>query len=210
MKVSQSILTLFEHKAVVKITEDRKLCDDELNRGIFYIKKGAIKIFKKVDKKDYILWIGLEGDVIGLDQVLLDELDDKTYLALKHSEIIFVPLQEIKSEIDVNKKLFSDLLHSMSDFSDQLEQRIVNINQKSVITNFAALLFNLSKLKVNEIVPKIITTKDIANLIGTSTNYVYKTIQKMEDKSIISFKERRLKIINRELLRKLATEGAPD
>ncbi|MBP9082318.1 MAG: Crp/Fnr family transcriptional regulator [Bacteroidia bacterium] len=210
MKVSQSILTLFEHRAVVKITEDRKLCDDELNRGIFYIKKGAIKIFKKVDKKDYILWIGLEGDVIGLDQVLLDELDDKTYLALKHSEIIFVPLQEIKSEIDVNKKLFSDLLHSMSDFSDQLEQRIVNINQKSVITNFAALLFNLSKLKVNEIVPKIITTKDIANLIGTSTNYVYKTIQKMEDKSIISFKERRLKIINRELLRKLATEGAPD
>ncbi|MBK7310177.1 MAG: Crp/Fnr family transcriptional regulator [Sphingobacteriaceae bacterium] len=195
---------------MVKITEDRKLCDDELNRGIFYIKKGAIKIFKKVDKKDYILWIGLEGDVIGLDQVLLDELDDKTYLALKHSEIIFVPLQEIKSEIDVNKKLFSDLLHSMSDFSDQLEQRIVNINQKSVITNFAALLFNLSKLKVNEIVPKIITTKDIANLIGTSTNYVYKTIQKMEDKSIISFKERRLKIINRELLRKLATEGAPD
>ncbi|MBK7816133.1 MAG: winged helix-turn-helix domain-containing protein [Sphingobacteriaceae bacterium] len=47
-------------------------------------------------------------------------------------------------------------------------------------------------------------------MIGTSTNYVYKTIQKMEDKSIISFKERRLKIINRELLRKLATEGAPD
>ncbi|MBK7816132.1 MAG: hypothetical protein IPJ60_00420 [Sphingobacteriaceae bacterium] len=125
---------------MVKITEDRKLCDDELNRGIFYIKKGAIKIFKKVDKKDYILWIGLEGDVIGLDQVLLDELDDKTYLALKHSEIIFVPLQEIKSEIDVNKKLFSDLLHSMSDFSDQLEQRIVNINQQSVITNFSALL----------------------------------------------------------------------
>lgn len=211
MRISNSILSLFNGHDPVKINEDEELSTGgKFIKGIYLIKKGAVKIFKRSGSGDFILWIGFEGDVIGLEQLLTDELNDKVYLALKNSEIVFIPLNDVKQEMTKNKQLFSDVLHYMSDFSNELEQRIVNINQRSVLTNFSALLLNLSKLKVTEIVPKIISTKDIAHLIGTTTNYVYKTIQKLENKSIITFKERRLRIINRELLRKMATENSAD
>lgn len=209
MKISNRIISLFNGHESVSINENEELSTGrKFTKGIYLIKKGAVKIFKKSGNEDFILWIGFEGDVIGLEQLLTDELNDKVYLALKYSELVFIPLEDVKREMAQNKQLFSDVLHYMSDFSNELEQRIVNINQRSVLTNFAALLFNLSKLKVNEIVPKVISTRDIANLIGTTTNYVYKTIQKLENKSIISFKERRLKIINHELLRKMASENS--
>lgn len=211
MKISESIINLFNHRPVIKINEHTQLSpSSEFADGIYYIRKGAVKIFKTTGSEDFILWIGFEGDVIGLDQVFNEDKCDKTYLALKDSELIFVPIKDVRTEIEHNKVLLSDILHYISDFSNQLEERILNLNQRSVISNFAALLLNLSKLKVADIVPSIITTNDIANLIGTTTNYVYKTIQKLENKSIISFKERKLRIINKELLRKLATEGAHD
>ncbi|MBK9282987.1 MAG: Crp/Fnr family transcriptional regulator [Sphingobacteriaceae bacterium] len=207
MRVSKNILKLFENHPVNKIDENNLLtCTHDSKDNVYLIKKGAIKIFKHAGSIDFIFAIGFEGEIIGLEQVILEEVSDKSYVALKNSEIVCIPVSELKNEILKNEELLPDILHYVSDFSDQLEHRIVNLNQKSVINNFATLLYSLSKLKVNEIVPHIISTKDIASLIGTTTNYVYKTIQKLEDKSIITFKDRKLRIINKELLKKLALE----
>jgi CRP-like cAMP-binding protein len=58
-------------------------------------------------------------------------------------------------------------------------------------------------MKLKNIVPDVLSTQDVADLIGTTPNYVYKIIQKFEDKLLISFKNRKLNVINRELLRKI-------
>jgi len=163
-------------------------------------------VFKQNSNQNFIIWIEPEGGIIGIDQ-LFNEGTDKLFYAIKGSEIKALPVKQAKLLLKTNPELTLDTLQCISEMTDRMELNIMNITQRSIICNFANLLLKMSSLNITEIVPSIITTKDVANMVGTTTNYVYKTIQKLENNSIISFKDRKLRITNKELLRQLATEG---
>jgi len=204
MAVSKSIQNYFKSQKLVKVAKNTVLSDKrEFAKGVFMIKKGAVKIFNNTGKNDFILWIGLDGDLIGVDAAFSKEKSNNSYLCIQNSELYFVPFQEFIDELNKNKNLLAEIMHYLSGKSDELEKRILNINRKSVTANFAELLLSFNHKNVPNLIPFVITTGDVANLIGTTKNYIYKTIQRMEDKGIISFKDRKLQIINKELLRQL-------
>ena len=209
MAVSEEILKLFENSEVIQIKETMELSDfSGFNSGVYYIRKGAVKTFKRCGKESFILNIHFAGEIIGLESAFSVSDSDKYHVALKNTELGFVPVDELTMSASRNKKLFSEVLHYISEKSDKLELRILNITSKSVTNNLAELLLLLSKLNISNIIPGVMTTSDIANLVGTTTSYVYKTIQKLENKSIVSFKERKLRIVNMELLKRLANANA--
>lgn len=207
MAIKNKILQLFDNSEVMKFQKNTLLNNPvgELE-NIYYIKKGAIKVFKKNPNENFIIWIEPEGGILGVDQ-LFNGGTDKLYYAVKGSEIKSVSVKDAKSILKKNPSLTFDTLQCISEMADRMELNIMNITQRSIICNFANLLLDLSSLKISEIVPSVVTTKDVANIVGTTTNYVYKTIQKLENHSIISFKDRKLRITNKELLRQLAIDG---
>lgn len=204
MNESKNINNLFKNQKIIKVSKNTVISDKrEYAKGVFLIKKGGIKIFNNSGKNDFILWIGFEGDLIGVDAAFSKEKTHNSYISIQNTELYFLPNQEFIDALSKNKELLADVMHYLSKKSDELETRILNINRKSVTANFAELILSLNHKNLPNLIPFVITTADIANLIGTTKNYVYKTIQRLEDKSIISFKDRKLQIINKELLRKL-------
>lgn len=204
MNDSKNINNLFKNQKVIKVAKNTVISDKrEYAKGVFLIKKGGVKIFNNSGKSDFILWVGFEGDLIGVDAAFSKEKTNNSYVSIQNTELYFLSNQEFIDALSKNKELLTDVMHYLSKKSDELETRILNINRKSVTANFAELILSLNHKNLPNLIPFVITTADIANLIGTTKNYVYKTIQRLEDKSIISFKDRKLQIINKELLRKL-------
>lgn len=207
VEANKRIIQLFDNCEVMKFHKNTLLNTPGSGaESLYYIKKGAIKVFKQNSSENFIIWIEPEGGIIGIDQ-LFNEGTDKLFYAVKGSEIKALPVKDAKALLKTNPELTLDTLQCISEMADRMELNIMNITQKSIICNFANLLLKLSSLKTTEIVPSVITTKDVANMVGTTTNYVYKTIQKLENNSIISFKDRKLRITNKELLKQLASEG---
>lgn len=204
MKENKNIYQLFKNQKLIKLQKNTNISEKrELANGIFFIKKGAVKIFNTARNNQFILWIGFDGDLIGVDAAFSKEKGNHIYQTIQNTELYFMPYNEFLDAISKNQNLLVEVMSYLSQKSDELEARILNINRKSVTANFAELLLSMNVKNIPNLIPFVITTNDIANLIGTTKNYVYKTIQRLEDKGIISFKDRKLQIINKELLKQL-------
>ena len=60
MAVSKSIQNYFKSQKLVKVAKNTVLSDKrEFAKGVFMIKKGAVKIFNNTGKNDLNLWIDL-------------------------------------------------------------------------------------------------------------------------------------------------------
>lgn len=208
METNQRILQLFDKSETVKLSEHTLLNKSHGKpESIYLVKKGAIKVFKKKQGELFILSIGFEGDIIGLEQLFNDDSNDKYYYAIPGTEIKQIPIAPLQKILKTNSQLNMEILQCISEMTDQVEVNLMNVTQRSVTCNMANLLLQLNSIKCNGIIPCVVTTKDLANLIGTTINYVYKTLQNLESKKIISFKDRRLRIINNELLKQLASNN---
>lgn len=199
---------MFDKSETVKLSEHTLLNKSHGKpESIYLVKKGAIKVFKKKQGELFILSIGFEGDIIGLEQLFNDDSNDKYYYAIPGTEIKQIPIAPLQKILKTNSQLNMEILQCISEMTDQVEVNLMNVTQRSVTCNMANLLLQLNSIKCNGIIPCVVTTKDLANLIGTTINYVYKTLQNLESKKIISFKDRRLRIINNELLKQLASNN---
>jgi CRP-like cAMP-binding protein len=203
-----NLLKLFERGEIIHFKRQSILNEGglEYRKGIYLINKGAVKIFNARMENNFFLSVAMEGEIIGLDTLYSKNTNAKVYQTIKNTELVFCSLATLEKELQKNPELHFDILQYLSHRSDQLELRIFNMQHKSVTENFADLLLSLNKPNLPNIVPYIISTSDIANMIGTTKNYVYKTIQKLENRSAISFKDRKLRIVNKALLKKISTE----
>jgi len=205
---SQRIAHLFDQSETIKLSEHTLLNSSHGKaENIYLIKKGAIKVFKKKQGELFILSIGFEGDVIGLEQLFNDSVNDKYYYAIPGTEIKQLSIAPLQNTLKTNSQINMEVLQYISEMTDQVEVNLMNVTQRSVTCNMANLLLKLNSIKCNGIIPCVVTTKDLANLIGTTINYVYKTLQNLESKKIVSFKDRRVRIVNNELLKQLAANG---
>lgn len=170
--------------------------------GVFYIKKGIVKAYKKCKENYFMSWIGFEGDLLGVDSVFSGDYSSNHYETTEEVVLYFIPKDVFLKLFLSNQTFMSEIMHYISEKSDVIEARIANINANNVNLNFIKLLHGFSDRHITKVVPDIVSTNDIANMIGTTKNYVYKMIQKLEDQLIVSFKNRRLQIINKELLHK--------
>jgi CRP-like cAMP-binding protein len=170
---------------------------------VFLIVCGTIKTYKEQQGRKFIVNICSEGDVLGLGVLFSKDNIYYSYQAIAPTELIEIPVETFDNLLRSNAEFMIGMLKYMSEKNDELELRISNINGKKAWLNFIRLLHKLDEMKLKNIVPDILSTQDVADLIGTTPNYVYKIIQKFEDKLLISFKSRKLNVINRELLRKV-------
>lgn len=207
MPIWNLILKLFEKGEVINYKRPTLLNEtNDFRKGIYLINKGAVKVFNTKGESNFFLNIAMEGDIIGLEFVYSGN-SSKLFQTIKNTELVFCSFAELDKSLKNNPELHFEILQYLSHKSDQLETRIFNMQHKSVTENFAELLLQLNKPNLPNIVPYVISTSDIANIIGTTKNYVYKTIQKLENNSAISFKDRKLKVVNKALLKKLSREN---
>lgn len=173
--------------------------------AIYLVRSGCIKLERETRNGTTLLHLAFENDVIGITSAFGND-ETLCMVALQTSRISWVPLSVLKNELSRNKELTIEIMRYLSRQSDELEARMYNMHRKGVMRNFAGLILSLHERFNKFIIPDLLSTSDMANMIGTTTNYLYKAIQRLEDYGAVSFKERKLHVINKEQLRKICTD----
>jgi CRP-like cAMP-binding protein len=203
MPICSYTFNLFGEYKKKTVTKNEVIREFDSQHFIFLVIKGTIKTYKEQNEGRFIVNISNTGDLMGLSSMFFSDSANYLYQAITATEVVEIPVENFSTLLRTDPKFMIDILKYMSEKNDELELRISNINGKKAWLNFVRLLHRLDEMKLKNIVPDILSTQDVADLIGTTPNYVYKIIQKFEDKLLISFKNRKLNVINRELLRKI-------
>lgn len=177
-------------------------------KGVFCIQKGVVKISKKGKlNKEFILWFAKPGDIIGLDSFINKECYNYSSSAVDDVDACFIPAKDFTTIIKRDPTVSIKLMKTLCEKISFIEDRITSIAQKKIREQFAEMLLLLAmrdnKTPENSVAINF-TIKDLANAIGTTTNYLYKILSELANQNTVSLHNKKLVINNFEKLSSIA------
>jgi CRP/FNR family transcriptional regulator, polysaccharide utilization system transcription regulator len=198
------------HDELKKLSDNRKIrtykkkeilfVEGNMPHYLYFISKGKIKTYKENEYgKEYITNLYKEGDFLGY----LALLDGSTYtesaMALEESEICIIPKDDFFALIHKNRDVSAKFIRMLSDNLMEKEELLLKLAYDSVRKRVAEALLLLRKKyqKDDEPVFSItITREDLANIVGTATETVIRTLSDFKDEKLIEIKGGNITIIN--------------
>lgn len=181
----------------------------DVTTGIFCIEEGIVKVSKKNKRnKEFILWIAGKGDIVGLNSLIEEEPSTLSITALNPVKTYFIKSDILKILLQKNPVVSVGLMKNFCDKLNFIEHKIGCISGKNTREYSAEVFINLatksqtlndSNFYVN------FSVNDLASIIGTTKNYLYKILVEFTDKKIISLCNRKLVINNMNALLSIAT-----
>jgi len=173
--------------------------------GMYYVVSGKIKTFKTHSYgKDLILDLLKEGQFFGYADIILGERHNDSAQALEDSKIIFIPRDEIEPLILSHKEVAGKFLRILTKNLADRQEQMMKIAYSSVRRRVAeALLYLYDKFKTDDPEPvKItLTREELANLVGTATESLIRTLSDFKEEKLISIKEGKIFILSEEKLK---------
>jgi len=184
--------------------KDILFLEGQLPNDLFYVISGSVKTYKlNYDGKELITGIHHAGDFLGYVPLL----EDKPYY--ENAEVI----EELKISV-IPKFDFLTLVYSSNDFAkkfikmlsnniEEMESRLLEIAYQSVRQRVANALLKISEQFDQSNVIITTTRKDIANIVGTATESLNRTLADFKDEGLIEISGEGLKILNRPKLERV-------
>lgn len=182
--------------------------EGEFPRGLYYLSKGKLKVYKTHNYgKELIISLLNEGDFFGYTSLLEEKDYNANVQAMEDSEVTFIPKEEffnlVYNNREVSKKFLQMLTHNVTEKQNQL----VDLAYSSVRKRVAdALLFLQKRFKKPDDPMQFslsISREDLANIVGTATESLIRTLSDFKDEQLIEIKDGKIKLINEEKLRAL-------
>ena len=175
-------------------------------KGIFYIHKGLVKIFKHgKDGKEQIIQICKSGDVIGFRAVLSKKSFNVNAAALEDQTLIcFISAADFNKYKNSNPQLQNRLIEELSSELQEWAEFVTNMTQKTVRQRTALALIFLNEAYAEKEIN--LAREDLANMVGTATESLIRIINEFKKDSIIAVHARRIKVLDLPRLIRI-TEG---
>jgi CRP-like cAMP-binding protein/ActR/RegA family two-component response regulator len=173
---------------------------------LYMVTKGEIKTFRmNSDGKELITGFHQEGSFIGYIPLLEDKPYTENAVAMEDSEITIIPRQDFLSLIYASNDMAMRFIHFLTNHLEDAENRLLQIAYQSVRQRVATALLRLHDLaKPNQNEMITIGRRDIANLIGTATESLNRTLSDFKDEHLIHINEKGIALANRSKLEHLA------
>lgn len=172
-------------------------------KGIFYIHKGLVKIFKYgKDGKEQIIQICKSGEVIGFRAVLSENSYNVNAAALEdNTSICFISTNDFNQYKNSNPQLQNRLIQELSSELQEWADFVTDMTQRTVRQRTAlALVFLNEAYDEKEI---NVAREDLANMVGTATESLIRIINEFKKHSIITVKARRIKVLDLQSLKRI-------
>lgn len=176
-------------------------------KGIYCISEGLAKIvkLKGAKNKNFFLWFALPGEAIGLRGYIHNENHTYSAVAITPCKVCFIPESEFKTLIEKEPLVSAEIMKALCKRIHFVERRINDTFLKDTPTRLAELLL----LIANEIQPNkenaiYYSMDELADIIGSTTNYVNKLIIRLKNTGVISRNGKNLCINSMEKLKVLA------
>lgn len=179
--------------------------------GIFLIKEGTAKVFKVgVTGKEQIIRFLKANDLIGYRSLLSGESFGSSAAAISNVKVDFFPGSFFLKLLEENSSFSFEMLKLISKQLGDAAETITTLAQKTVRERLAEVLMMLEEQLGNDndgFINISLTREEMANLIGTATESAIRLISEFKHDELICVQGRRIKIINRAMIRKLAHIG---
>jgi CheY-like chemotaxis protein/CRP-like cAMP-binding protein len=173
-------------------------------RGIYFIEKGSIKTYlTNKDDKDYISNIYKAGDFFGYLALLEDDAYTDYAEALEETTTYFIPKEDFYDLITKNRLIANQFLKLLTGNILDHQDRMLKLAYNSVRKRVAeGLLMLESTYNPNKITPFTFAAsrQDLANIVGTATESVIRTLSDFKDEKLIEIKGSHITVLNRDKL----------
>lgn len=192
--------SVFKNKVLLRYKKAESLvkAGDALT-GVYCIKEGLVKILKKGCKdKEFLLWIAGKHDIVGLDAFINNETPSYSAFAIDEVEACFIQKPDLKKSFIQEPGVFLQLIKDLCKKLNFIEYRITNISHNKIKENVAELLISTTikgESSDGEEACINYSVGDLANIIGTSKNYLSKILSMLIKEKIVSVRNRKI-IIN--------------
>lgn len=203
--------------AMKKFTEDQKVKvykkkeniyrEGDYPRGMFYVNKGSVKISKVHGYgKELIVALLKKGDYFGYTSLLEEKNYSESAQTMEDSEITFIAKEEFFNLVYKNQSVAKKFLHILTNNLNEQQELLLDLAYSSVRKRVAeALLLLQKKYKEddNKQFAMSITREDLANIVGTATESLIRTLSDFKDEKLIEIKEGKIFIADEKKLREL-------
>jgi len=204
------LLELDGAKKEVKFEKGEKILKEGSEiKEFVYLKKGLVKLSKKTpNKKDHIISVSKPKTFIGFLTVFSHDTYQYSLTALEESTLCFIDIHLIKKIIQENGLFAMDVLAKISQVSDEIIHRRVNICSKQLRGRIAYLLIFFSKdIYHNTKFELPLTRKEFGELIDMSTENVIRILSEFRRDGLIKIDGSKIEILNFESLDKVSRFG---
>ena len=169
-------------------------------RALYYIKSGKVKTFRTSEEgKELITGMHKEGDFLGYISLLEGSTHQDTAQVLEDAEVMLIPqsdfLQLVNSSPEIAKKFIKILANNVAEREQQLVKLAYNSLRKRVAD--ALIMVNARYKKDDSQNPLIyISREDLANIVGTATESLIRTLSDFKSEELIEIKEGKIIIRN--------------
>jgi CRP/FNR family transcriptional regulator, polysaccharide utilization system transcription regulator len=175
--------------------------------GLYYINKGKVKIFKTHEYgKELITDLLKDGDFFAYTSLLEEKPYGESAETLEDSEITFIPKDEFHNMIFGNVSVTRSFIKILTKGVVDKQERLVDLAYSSVRKRTAEALLLLQDKYQNKDEGQFamaIARDDLANIVGTATESLIRTLSDFKEENLIEIKGGKIKIINENKLRSL-------
>lgn len=199
-----------ESKNEIKYAKgERILIEGKKIKEFVYLKNGLVKLSKKTENdKDHIISIAKPKTFIGFLTVFSHDTYQYSLTALEETTLCFIDIHVVKNIIKENGTFALDVLAKISQVSDDIIHRRVNICSKQLRGRIAYLLIFFSKeIYLNTKFNLPLTRKEFGELIDMSTENVIRILSEFRKDELIHIDGSKIEITNFESLDKISRFG---
>ena len=171
---------------------------------LYYILKGKIKTYKvNEDGKELTIGLYNEGDFLGYTALLEEAVYKESAEAIDDCEIAIIPKEDFEYLLNNNKEVTRKFIQLLAKNVTDREQQLLGLAYNSLRKRVADALITLQNKFHKHSEEKFsmhISREDLANIAGTATESLIRTLSDFKNEKLIEIKEGNIIIMNEKKL----------
>lgn len=196
---------------IIDLVSDKSFCSYDkgeliLEQGkkvdfIIYIETGAAKIVHTNSKgQNFTLLHVKKSDYLGIHPLLNKENSFVSVIVTQSLSGYKISEESLNEAIENTPEITLELIRHLCSKLGSIESKTSKISQKNIKTDLIETLL-LNNMKVD--FSCSYSVQELANLVGTTRNYVYKILRELKQTKAITLKNNKVEIIDETQLSKL-------
>lgn len=161
---------------------------------VFFVNKGKIKLWRmSSDGKELITGVYNAGEFFGYNPILegCNYLDSAT--AMEDSEVALIPKNEFLSLVYSTQEVSARFIKMLVNNINEKEEQLLSLAYNSVRGRVADALLKLVKKSNTNL---NLSREDLANMVGTSTESLIRTLSDFKQEKMVEIDGRDVKVVN--------------
>ena len=171
---------------------------------LFYIVKGKVKTYKtNNDGKELTIGLFNEGDFLGYTALLEETVYKETAEAIDETELAIIPKDEFDVLINNNREVTHKFIQLLARNISEKEEQLLGLAYNSLRKRVADALITLQTKYQKTGQEKFsihISREDLANIAGTATESLIRTLSDFKSEKLIEIKDGNIIITNEKKL----------